>query len=140
MFIVFVNRENTFFHVFLGDTIDMETQFATMLRKIMEYRDITAKDLGRQAGIEHRTIEGWTSSRKTIPRADAAVAIAQALDTTVEYLITGEAPAGWRPPPRIEAIVDDLLILDDQELVTVRVMVHPLAEAHRTRAVSSGGG
>jgi hypothetical protein len=52
-------------------------------------------------------------SRPIMPNADQATAIAKALGTTVGYLTTGEAPLGWRAPQRIEAIVNDLLLLDE---------------------------
>lgn len=56
----------------------------------MKNKDITAKDLGLLTGIGYRTIESWTSTKKIMPRADSAVKIARALNTSVEYLVTGE--------------------------------------------------
>ena len=43
------------------------------------------------AGVNHDTYYTW-KSKGTLPRADEALAIAKALGTTVEYLITGEKP------------------------------------------------
>ncbi len=38
--------------------------------------------------VSYRTFNGWVT-RKIMPNADQAVAIAEALDITVEYLVTG---------------------------------------------------
>jgi hypothetical protein len=89
-------------------------------------------------GITHSTFGNWKNNRR-YPPSNYVVNFARALGRTTEELITGEAPLGWRPPDRIEAIVDDLLILNDNELSTVAVMVHPLAEAHRLAASADGG-
>jgi len=74
--------------------------------------------------------------RGLLPRADEAVAIAAALGTTVEFLVTGKTSADWQLPPDLAPIIEDLAILDATELGTVKVMVHPLAEARRSQMVS----
>jgi hypothetical protein len=51
---------------------------------------LTAKDLPviLKTGIKQPTLSTWRV-QKTYPRADDAVKIAEALQTTVEYLVTG---------------------------------------------------
>lgn len=66
------------------------------------------------------------------------MAIADALGSSVETLVTGK-PSRWHPPSRIADIVEDLLLLDDQELGVVRPMVHGLAVRHVEDRKSSGG-
>jgi len=44
-----------------------------------------------ECGISYQTFRGWVS-RKTFPGADDAFRIAQALGTTVEYLVSGKRP------------------------------------------------
>lgn len=98
----------------------------------------TQEWVAHKAGVSFRTFAGWILKNR-LPRADEAVAIAGALGRSVEYLVIGKDSAGWRPGPRIAPIVDDLVLLTDDELGLVGVMVHPLAEAHRSQAASGGG-
>jgi len=50
---------------------------------------MTIKELAAKAGINKRTIDTYVDSRAVIPNAEIAVRLAKALDTTVEYLVTG---------------------------------------------------
>jgi transcriptional regulator with XRE-family HTH domain len=54
------------------------------------FQALSVKDLPVtiKTGIKPSTLSVWRI-RKTYPRADDAVRIAEALDTTVEYLVTG---------------------------------------------------
>jgi transcriptional regulator with XRE-family HTH domain len=55
------------------------------------YRDLVKKDLPviLRTQIKQSTLSTWRSKKK-FPRADMAVKIAKALNTSVEYLVTGE--------------------------------------------------
>ncbi len=56
------------------------------------------RDVARSSGINESTYANlWKGDRKGLPYADHAVAIARALDTTVEYLVTGEGPQLVKP-------------------------------------------
>lgn len=50
------------------------------------------RKLAEAIGVSESTVTTWHNS-KIVPRADRAVLIAQFLDTSVEYLVTGENPA-----------------------------------------------
>jgi transcriptional regulator with XRE-family HTH domain len=54
------------------------------------YQNLAGKDLPviLKTGIKQSTLSTWRSE-KTYPRADDAVKIAAALQTTVEFLVTG---------------------------------------------------
>jgi transcriptional regulator with XRE-family HTH domain len=55
------------------------------------YGDLAKKDLPviLRTQVKQSTLSTWRSKKK-FPRADMAVKIAKSLDTTVEYLVTGE--------------------------------------------------
>lgn len=55
----------------------------------LEYSGKNKSDLARYLGVNTSTTSTWIA-RKTIPAADIALNIAQYLDTTVEYLVTGD--------------------------------------------------
>ena len=117
----------------------MMNLFGDRLRERMAVKNFTAKDLGRHAGVEYRTVEGWTSSRRSLPRADTAVAIARALDTTVEYLVTGEvspslshADLGLLDRARqYRPVIEDLDELKEDIRVPLIAAIHGAAEEAR---------
>lgn len=99
----------------------------------------TIEYLANKAGL---TRGAWNTYRRRglFPRADEAVTIAKALHTTVEYLVRGEEAAGMNVPPRIASIVDDLLVLDDNQLESAIIFIHPAAELKRSELARAGGG
>lgn len=45
-----------------------------------------------QAGIKKRALDMYVGSQASMPPADVAVKLAQVLDVSVEYLVTGNEP------------------------------------------------
>lgn len=70
----------------------MGKSFKENLKELLEYNDMTIKELAFYTGISHRSIENYLNSRESIPPADYACKIAKALNTTVEYLVNGNNP------------------------------------------------
>lgn len=68
----------------------MDSVFKQTLRAEMDFQDIKVKDLANKTGISPRTLKGYLGSRASMPPADIAVKIANALNVTVEYLVTGK--------------------------------------------------
>lgn len=68
----------------------MDSVFKQTLRAEMDFQDIKVKDLANKIGISPRTLEGYLGSRASMSPADIAVKIANALNVTVEYLVTGK--------------------------------------------------
>ena len=64
--------------------------FRDNLRKALDFLDIEQKELAAKTGLSLKTIENYVKKDSSIPSADKAVLIAQALGVTVEYLVTGE--------------------------------------------------
>lgn len=62
-----------------------------------------------QCDISYQTFRGWVS-RKTFPAGDETYRIAQALGTTVEYLVTGETPK----PSAADETIDEILAAIDK--------------------------
>lgn len=69
----------------------MGTSFKENLREILDYHDITVKELAYRTGISKRSIENYLNARGSMPPADYACKIAAALHTTVEHLVNGTA-------------------------------------------------
>ncbi len=69
----------------------MDSVFRETLRSELDFQDIKVKELAMKTGISQRTLEGYLGARGSIPPADVAVKIAQALNVSVEYLVTGDS-------------------------------------------------
>jgi transcriptional regulator with XRE-family HTH domain len=67
----------------------MGTDFRKNLRSELDYLDWTVKELSARTGIAKGTLNCYLGVRASIPTADAAVKIAEALGVSVEYLVTG---------------------------------------------------
>jgi len=63
--------------------------FKENLKAELAFKDILIKELASISGVNRRTIDNYLREDGSMPSADAAVRIANALGVTVEYLITG---------------------------------------------------
>ena len=64
--------------------------FRDNLREALEFIGMEQKELAAKTGISLKTIENYVKKDSSIPSADKAVLIAQALGVTVEYLMNGK--------------------------------------------------
>ncbi|GHU80547.1 transcriptional regulator [Spirochaetia bacterium] len=64
--------------------------FKENLKSELAYKGLLVKELSVQSGISHHTINNYLSTNNCIPTAENAVKIAQVLDVSVEYLVTGQ--------------------------------------------------
>lgn len=64
--------------------------FRERLREEISFSGLSYKELSAKTGISTRAIVSYVSEQACMPSADVAVRLAKALDTSVEYLITGE--------------------------------------------------
>jgi transcriptional regulator with XRE-family HTH domain len=88
--------------------------FRQNLRSELDYEGLTVKELSAKTGIAKATLDCYLGARANMPLADAAVKIARALGSTVEYLITGQdseknkASKTLRPDARLRTFSPDL--------------------------------
>jgi transcriptional regulator with XRE-family HTH domain len=71
--------------------------FRENLRETLERHDIQQKELAAQVDISLRGLENYLREDPSMPSADKAVRIAQALDVSVEYLVTGSESQNKKP-------------------------------------------
>ena len=67
--------------------------FKENLKTELEFKNLKVKELASQTGISRRTIDQYLATAAKMPSAENAVKIAQILDVSVEYLVTGTEPA-----------------------------------------------
>lgn len=65
-------------------------RFRENLKAELLYQGILVKELSAKTGISKRTLDNYLREKGSMPPADYAVLIAKALNTSVEYLVTGE--------------------------------------------------
>ena len=65
--------------------------FNTRLKDEIEFADIRYKELSEKSGVPERALYNYVATKNpSMPPADVAVKIADALGLTVEYLVTGK--------------------------------------------------
>lgn len=64
--------------------------FKENLKDELFYKGISSKELSKLTGISQGSISNYLRENSSIPSANIAVKIANALNVTVEYLILGE--------------------------------------------------
>lgn len=66
-----------------------DMMFWINVNSLIKERQTTQEIICNQTGISLNTLRGWVS-KGVLPRVDEAVKIAKALNTSVEYLVTGK--------------------------------------------------
>jgi len=64
--------------------------FRDNLRETLDFLGMEQKELALKTGLSLKTIENYVKKESSMPSADRAVLIAQALGVSVEYLVTGK--------------------------------------------------
>jgi transcriptional regulator with XRE-family HTH domain len=71
--------------------------FKENLKAELAFKNILIKELASISGVNRRSIDNYLREDGSMPSADVAVRIANALGVTVEYLITGNEQKERRP-------------------------------------------
>lgn len=69
---------------------DKETSFKERLKSEIEYNGFSYTEFAEKVGISLATLNMYLY-KNSIPAADTAVKMSEALNTTVEYLVTGKS-------------------------------------------------
>ena len=64
--------------------------FKENLKSELSFQGILVKELSAQTGIKKRTIDNYLREKGNIPSAEIAVKIAEVLNVSVEFLVTGK--------------------------------------------------
>ena len=97
--------------------------FRDNLREALDFTGMEQKELAAKTGISLKTLENYLKKDSSVPSADKAVLIAQALGVTVEYLITGKKTKKADNPamqPQNKEVFDTISKLNKQntEVIT----------------------
>ena len=109
--------------------------FWDRLKARVKQQNTTQEWVSTKANVPFRTLQNWIYTNR-LPDASQAVAIAAALGTTVEELVTGKAPGDeWIAQHR--DLIADLKALPPDKLEDVADMVHTVASKVRAAAANT---
>ncbi|MDR2972726.1 MAG: hypothetical protein LBU83_12520 [Bacteroidales bacterium] len=99
---------------------ELAISFWEQVNQLIKTQKTTQKDLAKSLNIPFGTYRGW-NAYKRLPDVYSGSQIAQALKTTVEYLLTGKSPEGI-PPEILETArkIAAMPIQDREEIMLVR--------------------
>jgi transcriptional regulator with XRE-family HTH domain len=99
----------------------MKDDFKTNLRTELDYLGLTVKELSVKTAIAKGTLDCYLGARASMPPADIAVKIANALGVTVEYLVTGQEINKQEKlfDHNIRSIIQILVELNEKDIETI---------------------
>jgi len=106
--------------------------FWKMVAKEVERQGTSFEWLYQKTRIPKGTFSSW-KNRKTIPRADEASRIAQALKVSVEYLLTGADQPKEPSNPAVHEITETVPFFDDNDLRTLLATVRAMAVRYQSK-------
>ncbi|MDR2543617.1 MAG: helix-turn-helix domain-containing protein [Treponema sp.] len=102
----------------------MERNFRQILREELDYQGLTVKELASKSKVAKGALDSYLGKQASMPPADTAVRLANALGVTVEYLLNGQdssrestSPFFSSPRKRTLLRLFDELLPEDQKLV-----------------------
>ena len=85
--------------------------FWLRVKEKLDYMDFTQRELAQKIGESYNTLQSWIN-RNRLPNAEQAVKIADALNTSVEFLVTGTSttpkPDHSKTITLLETAIDNL--------------------------------
>lgn len=108
--------------------------FRENLRSELDFQGLTVKEFSAKTGIIKGTLDNYLGIRASIPPAGIAVKIAQALNISVEYLVTGKeekskSTAFIQITPETKSILTDLDSIPQNIQKTIKNLIHQAAES-----------
>ena len=102
--------------------------FRENLKDELKYQGILVKELADKSGVPKGTIDHYLAEKNTEPIAENAVRIAQALNVSVEYLVTGEnsisKDANTQFSPQIRILATKLSKMNDKQLHLIQELIN----------------
>ena len=100
---------------------DLSLRLWKNVDKCREQIGLTLNDICLRTGIKIDKIKNWRT-RLTIPQADELFLVAEALDVSMEYLLTGQTTKVQIYSARVKAVADELQ-KDQDKLGAVEVLL-----------------
>ena len=109
--------------------------FNENLKEAMFCKNLTTMELATLAGINSGTISNYLKTKGSMPPADKALKLAQALDVSVDFLVNGfesNKPSSIQQkspfPIEVYKIAQDMTDLEKEELSAIHGIVKVLKQ------------
>ena len=109
--------------------------FNTRLKEEIEFADIRYKELAEKSGVPERALYNYVATKNpSMPPADVAVKIANALGVSVEYLVTGktkennELSSDIRRLQKYSTLLEKIDSLSDKQIKLIRIIIGEFSE------------
>lgn len=107
--------------------------FNQRLKDLIKEKNLLQKEFAVKAGIKKRALDMYLGAQTSMPPADVAVKIAKALDTTVEYLVTGiKSPSGIAIAPEDIELIKKIHLLDYIDKKVVEDLIQSFIDRKRS--------
>lgn len=103
--------------------------FKENLHDELLYQNIIVKELANKCKISKHTIDNYLTGHNSIPKADIAVKIAQALNVSVEYLVTGQ-DSKITNSPKIRQLLNIISKFNERDLQTMLDLAKSLGTSY----------
>jgi len=95
------------------------------VKEELDYNLITQKTLATSIGVSYNTLQSWITKDR-LPNVEQSLKIAQKLNTSVEYLVTGKNVEKNYIKPRIQNLTKKLNQLSDDDIDLIEKIVNKL--------------
>lgn len=102
--------------------------FKENLKDELTYKDIQTKELAAMTGISINTLNHYLAQNGASPSVENAVKIADALDVSVEYLVTGKTDKKMSFPSKIIHAAQKLSKLSDHDFTVANRIIDVFCE------------
>ncbi len=108
--------------------------FKENLKDEIAYQGLMIKEVAAKAGLSAGTMSNYLKENSSIPSADIAVKIANALNVTVEYLVLGhetnKKDISNSYNAQIRTIADKLNTFSESEKFIIETLVDAIQKTH----------
>jgi len=106
--------------------------FWKVVKKEVEKQNTSFEWLYQKTNIPKGTFSSW-KNRDIIPRADEALLIAQALNVSVEFLLTGVDKPREVSNPTVNEITQTIPFFDNNDLQTILATVRSMSSRYNKK-------
>lgn len=108
--------------------------FKENLKDEISYQGLMVKEVAAKAGLSTGTMSNYLKENSSIPSADIAVKIANALNVSVEYLVLGHVTnkkiLSYPYNAQIRKIADKLISFSDSEIFIIETLIDAIQKTH----------
>lgn len=104
------------------------SSFKENLRNELLFKDIQLKEFAAKIRIPYTTLLSYVDKKECLPKIDVAYKMAQELDVTLEFLITGNPKDNYKK--NLSPTYKELLTLPSNVISSIKEIIHAFYELY----------